>query len=270
MWSSVTPAYAGGVTNDGGTTLEGTPNPEAPNPQPPIVQKLRIRYAKRGRMRFTSHRDFGRAFERAIRRAALPIGHSSGYTPHPKISYAGASPTGAASEAEFLEIGLTRPMEPDEVREALDTALPEGLDVLDVVVSPGGALADLLQGSRWLIELPEVTVEDAEQAVRRFLERDEVLVERMMKRGLRTFDCRAAVIRLGLHDQVGQDECAILDVVVRHDIPSVRPDDVISGLRNLCGLPIERAPLATRSIQGPLDEQTGVVGDPLASDRDAL
>ena len=257
------------MTNDGSTTLEGTPNPEAPNPQLPIVQKLRIRYAKRGRMRFTSHRDFGRAFERAIRRAGLPIGYSSGYTPHPKISYAGASPTGAASEAEFLEIGLTRPMEPTDVRTALDEALPPGLDVVDVVVSPGGALADLLQASRWFIELPEVSREAAHAAVAAFLAREEVLVERMTKRGLRTFDCRAAVIRLDVDDRSGTDGCAILDVVVRHDTPSVRPDDVISGLRTLCGLPIEKAPLATRSDQGPLDEQTGVVGDPLASDRDA-
>ncbi|WP_313408264.1 TIGR03936 family radical SAM-associated protein [Aeromicrobium sp.] len=257
------------MTNDGSKTLEGTPNPEAPNPQLPIVQKLRIRYAKRGRMRFTSHRDFARAFERAIRRAALPIGHSSGYSPHPKISYANASPTGAASEAEFLEIGLTRPMEPGDVQAALDEALPQGLDVVDVVVSPGGALADRLQASRWLIELPEVSVEAARAAVGIFLERDEVLVERMMKRGLRTFDCRAAVVSLGVSDRVGADECAILDVVVRHDTPSVRPDDVISGLRTLCGLPIEKAPLATRSDQGPLDERTGTVGDPLAPDRDA-
>lgn len=258
------------MSDDGSTTLEGTPNPEAPNPQPPIVQKLRIRYAKRGRMRFTSHRDFARAFERAIRRAALPIGHSSGYSPHPKISYANASPTGAASEAEFAEIGLTRPMEPDVVRAALDEALPDGLDIVDVVVSPGGALADLLQGSRWLIELPEVSAEDARAAVDTFLSLDEVLVERMMKRGLRTFDCRSAVITLRVDDRVGTGGCAILDVVVRHDIPSVRPDDVITGLRTLCGLPIEKAPLATRSSQGPLDEQTGTVGDPLATGRDAL
>lgn len=257
------------MTNDGSTTLEGTPNPEAPNPQLPIVQKLRIRYAKRGRMRFTSHRDFGRAFERAIRRAGLPIGYSSGYTPHPKISYAGASPTGAASEAEYLEIGLTRPMDPADARAALDEALPPGLDIVDVVVSPGGALADLLQGSRWHIELPEVSREAALASVETFLARDEVLVERMTKRGLRTFDCRAAVITLRVDDRAGSEGCAILDLVVRHDIPSVRPDDVISGLRTLCGLPIEKAPLATRSDQGPLDEQTGVVGDPLASDRDA-
>lgn len=257
------------MSNDGSRTLEGTPNPEAPNPQLPIVQKLRLRYAKRGRMRFTSHRDFARAFERAIRRAGLPIGHSSGYTPHPKISYAGASPTGAASEAEFAEIGLTRPMDPAEVRAALDAALPDGLDVVDVVVSPGGALADLLEASRWSIELPEVSPEAAQAAVEVFLARDEVLVERMMKRGLRTFDCRAAVVRLDVDDRAGAQGCAILDVVVRHDTPSVRPDDVITGLRTLCGLPIEKAPLATRSDQGPLDVRTGTVGDPLATGRDA-
>lgn len=255
--------------SDGSTTPEGTPNPEAPNPQLPIVQRLRIRYAKRGRMRFTSHRDFGRAFERAIRRAGLPIGYSSGYTPHPKISYAGASPTGAASEAEYLEIGLTRPMDPEEARVALDEALPDGLDVVAAVVSPGGALADLLTASRWRIELPDVPVPAAEAAVADFLARDEVTVERMTKRGLRSFDCRAAVVSLTVDVPSAGASCAILDLVVRHDTPSVRPDDVITGLRTLCGLPLEKAPLATRSDQGPLDVQTGTVGDPLAPDRDA-
>lgn len=251
------------------TTLEGTPNPEAPNPQLPIVQRIRIRYAKRGRMRFTSHRDFGRAFERAVRRANIPIGYSSGYTPHPKISYAGASPTGAASEAEYLEIGLTRPVDPDEVRAALDEALPKGLDVIDAVVSPGGSLADRLVASRWLIDLPDVPVAAARTAVETFLARSEVVVERMTKRGMRQFDCRAAVVGLRAEPGSAGDECAILDVVVRHDSPSVRPDDVISGLRIWCGLTLEKSPLATRSDQGPLDERLGSVGDPLAPDRDA-
>ena len=72
------------------------------------MQRLRIRYAKRGRLRFTSHRDFSRAFERAIFRARIPMAYSSGFNPHPRISYAGASPTGSASEAEYLEIGARR------------------------------------------------------------------------------------------------------------------------------------------------------------------
>src|SRR5438309_8099794 len=93
--------------------------PEGP-PPPPVVQRLRIRYAKRGRLRFTSHRDFARAFERALRRAAVPMAYSAGFTPHPKVSYAGAAPTGVASEAEYLEIGLAERREPEAVREALD------------------------------------------------------------------------------------------------------------------------------------------------------
>src|SRR5436309_9026526 len=85
-----------------------------------IVQRLRIRYAKRGRMRFTSHRDVARALERALRRAALPMAYSAGFSPHPKVSYAGASPTGVASEAEYLEIGLAERCDPDVVRRSLD------------------------------------------------------------------------------------------------------------------------------------------------------
>ena len=252
------------------STLEGTPNPEAPNPQLPIVQKLRIRYAKRGRLRFTSHRDFARAFERAVRRARVPIAFSSGYSPHPKISYANASPTGAATEAEYLEIGLTRECDPDAVRADLDASLPPGLDVLEVVVAGQGSLADRLQASEWSIELGGVDVAAASAAVEAFLAADVVEVERMTKRGLRTFDARADVLALdAVAGHRGDVPCAILKVVIRHDTPSVRPDDVLAGLRSRGGLQVEQTPVATRSAQGPLDQSTGMVGDPLAFDRDA-
>lgn len=252
------------------STLEGTPNPEAPNPQLPTVQKLRIRYAKRGRLRFTSHRDFARAFERAVRRARVPIAFSSGYSPHPKISYANASPTGAATEAEYLEIGLTRECDPDAVRADLDASLPPGLDVLEVVVAGQGSLADRLQASEWTIELGGVDVAAASAAVEAFLGADVVEVERMTKRGLRTFDARADVLALdAVAGHQGDVPCAILKVVIRHDTPSVRPDDVLAGLRSRGGLQLEQTPVATRSAQGPLDLSTGMVGDPLASDRDA-
>ena len=258
------------MAEDGSTTLKGTPNPEAPNPQLPIVQKLRIRYAKRGRLRFTSHRDFSRAFERAVRRAGIPIAFSSGFTPHPKISYANATPTGAASEAEYLEIGLTRACDPDRVRAALDDSLPPGLDVVEVVVAGQGSLADRLEASAWTIRLPDVTLQEARRAVDAFLSADLVEVQRMTKRGLRTFDARAAVLALEVAETGPTEQaCAILTMVVRHETPSVRPDDVLAGLRSRGGLELERTPVATRSAQGPIEAETGMVGDPLALDRDA-
>jgi len=225
-------------------------------------------------MRFTSHRDFGRAFERAVRRAGLPVAYSSGFSPHPRLSYAGASPTGAASSAEYLEIALTRPCDPDVVRSSLDSALPDGLDVMAVVVADSGALADRLEASQWHLTLPAVTVDAATAAIDAFMAADAVQVTRMTKKGLRTFDCRAAVVRLTAGPAAatsGGDEgpCAILDLVLRHGTPSVRPDDVLAGLDEVAGFRPPVPALLDRVAQGPLDAATGTVGDPLRPDRDA-
>ena len=240
-----------------------TPQPQ-PEQQAPPVQRLRIRYAKRGRLRFTSHRDFSRAFERAVFRARVPMAYSSGFNPHPRISYAGAAPTGAASEAEYLEVGLAQVTDPDDVRRALAEAMPDGLDVLEVVVSGGGSLADRLEASRWSVAValpPEVV----DPAVAAFLAAESVPVERMTKKGLRTFDCRQAVVALTLVLEGPGDPggSSVLDLTLRHTVPAVRPDDVLTGLGAVAGLRPDSPPLLTRLRQGPLDPVTGEVGDPL-------
>jgi radical SAM-linked protein len=237
---------------------------DQPEQQAPPVQRLRVRYAKRGRLRFTSHRDFSRAFERAVFRARVPMAYSSGFNPHPRISYAGAAPTGSASEAEYLELALAQVVVPADVHAMLDEALPPGLDVLEVVESPGGSLSDLLEGSRWRIVLA-VGRDVAEDAVTRFLAADEALVERMTKKGMRQFDARGAVVALALVDDTDAagEGRTTLDVVLRHGTPAVRPDDVLRGLATVAGLDAGEAPLMTRLEQGPL-LASGAVGDPLA------
>jgi len=233
---------------------------EQPEQQAPPVQRLRVRYAKRGRLRFTSHRDFSRAFERALVRARIPMAYSSGFNPHPRISYAGASPTGAASEAEYLEIGLAETVDPDRLADDLDRALPDGLDVLEVVAAAPGSLADRLEASRWQIDV-SLPVDAVAPAVTAFLAAPSVSVERMTKKGLRTFDSRAAVLAL---EVAAYDEGSRLEAVLRHTVPAVRPDDVLAGLRAAGGLEEPGAPLVTRLQQGPLEEATGEIGDPLS------
>ena len=232
---------------------------QQPEQQAPPVQRLRIRYAKRGRMRFTSHRDFSRAFERAVFRARIPMAYSSGFNPHPRISYAGAAPTGSASEAEYLEIALAQVVTPSDVERELAEALPDGLDILEVVEAAGGSLPDRLEASHWQIDLAEPEGQVA-PAVARFLAEESVRVERMTKKGLREFDCRAAVVALGV---TAGERGARLDLVLRHAVPAVRPDDVLAGLAAAAGLELGEAPLLTRLAQGPLDEATRTVGDPL-------
>ncbi|MFY1672665.1 TIGR03936 family radical SAM-associated protein [Plantactinospora sp. WMMB334] len=252
-------------------TISRKPQPEGG--QAPVVQRIRIRYAKRGPLRFTSHRDFARAFERALRRAGVPVAFSQGFTPHPKISYASAAPTGVASEAEYLEIGLQQPVEPAALRSALDAALSPGLDILDAVVASGGSLADRIDTSRWRVELPGVGPDVLHAAVSAFLDASEVLVERMTKQGRRVFDTRAAVVGIDVIERteapsgVAGIPCAILEMVVRQVTPSVRPDDVLSGLRVVADLEPPVPPQATRLAQGTLAAQ-GEIVDPLEADRD--
>lgn len=218
------------------------------------MQRLRMKYAKRGRLRFTSHRDFSRAFERAIFRARVPMAYSSGFNPHPRISYAGAAPTGAASEAEYVEIMLSEVVDPAATMALLDEALPDGLDLIDVVESAGGSLADRLQASAWRIDI-EAPAAQIESSVAAFLAAPEVTVERMTKRGLRTFDARAAVVSLTA-------EAGGVALVLRHQELAVRADDVINGLKSF-GLQPVTVPLLNRLSQGPFDEATGTIGDPL-------
>jgi len=227
-------------------------------------------------LRFSSHRDFQRALERALRRANIPMAYSAGFSPHPRISYANAAPTGAASEAEYVEIQLARRCDVEQIRVALDRALPDGLDITQAVEAGPGALADRLQASVWRIELGGLDESDTssgviQDVVDRFLAAERVEVQRMTKAGLRTFDAREAIVGIEVEDVGGSSvgpACAILKMVVRHSTPAVRPDDVLSAFRAVADFAPPSPPLVTRLAQGLLDEVDGSVTDPLVPDRD--
>ena len=241
--------------------------PEGPPPAP-AVQKLRVRYAKRGRLRFSSTRDFQRALERALRRADVPMAFSAGFHPHPRVSYANAAPTGTASEAEYFEISVTERVDPESVRAALDEALPPGLDVLEVVEASAGTHADPRQASDRVLEFRGLPQAELESAVAALVARDRVEVTRTFKTGPKTFDVRSALVSVDT-SRSADDTCAILRVVVRHTTPAVRPDDILTALRAVTELAPPTPPLVTRLAQGPLHDATAGVADPLAADKDA-
>ena len=274
--------------------------PDPTPPTSPAVQHLVVRYAKRGKMRFASHRDVARAFERGVRRAGLPIAYSAGFTPHPKISYAGGAPTGAASEAEYLSLALTARQAETQVCQRLNAALPDGIDVIDVTegslggsVPPKGDLGEVippdgapgasggaspragtpfghLEASEWRVVLPGVEPAAAQRAVAGFLALGEAPVERLTDKGVRRLDARAAVLEMdvvetgsaepdgGQHAAAtGHQDCAILRMVVLHTAPAVRPEDILTALREQEGIVASSPPMTTRLAQGPQALLTG-------------
>jgi radical SAM-linked protein len=274
---------------------------EAANPAPPTVARVRVRFAKRGRLRFLSHRDVARSVERAVRRAGIPVSHSHGFSPHPRLSWIGAAPTGVASEAEYMEFGLTRPLDPGTLARMLDDALPDGLDVLAAAVAEGTPLAERIDASEWRIALPGVAPDDLRRAVTALQAADAVVVERVTPSGRRDIDVRGALVEVAVsveevlaepppaptaaapHDPSpapsggtpaapgsslppGARVCAILTAVVRQTTPAVRPDDVLGALDVVAGLKPPVPAKATRMAQGLLDDR-GRLADPLGPDR---
>ncbi|MDT3445378.1 MULTISPECIES: TIGR03936 family radical SAM-associated protein [unclassified Pseudofrankia] len=237
--------------------------PDGPPPPPPVA-RVRLRFAKRGRLRFLSQLDLARSFERGLRRARVPIAFSAGFSPHPKVSWVGGVPTGAASEAEYVELALAEDVDPEALRVALDAALPPGFDLLACVPAEGGPLAGRIEASRWSVRVPGVPAEDVSRALDALLARESLEVERRTKSGRALVDVRRAVIcgvcRASAHD------CAILDVVVRHTTPAVRPDDVLTALGVVAVPPLTFPvpPEPTRLEQG-LIRVDGTLADPLAA-----
>ena len=141
------------------------------------------------------------------------------------------------------------------MRDRLNAALPDGIDVIAVAEDTGGLPASRLTASEWQIALPGLPLDDVVPVVRKFLALTEAPVERLTSKGMRRMDARAAVVSL---EVLGDTRSSMLRMVVRHTVPSVRPDDVLNALRDVSDVFPAGLPLMTRLAQGALGE-SGVV-----------
>jgi radical SAM-linked protein len=164
--------------------------------------RLRVRYAKLGKIRFISHRDTARVWERALRRAGVPVASSEGFTPRPRVSFGLALPTGAESIAEYLDLELVEGADPGDVEplaERLTAVLPGGFTaLLATTIEPGtGSLQDLVTSVTW--ELSTSAVAEASfvsTAADRLLSAAALPLERERKGERRVDDVRPLIVSL--------------------------------------------------------------------------
>jgi len=133
---------------------------------------VRVAFTKHGKVRFISHRDVARAFERAFRIEALPLSFTQGFSPRPKVSFGLALSVGHESEAEYLDVELATPIPLGPLPARLTGALPEGIEVIAVepLVDRAPALQEAVGAVEWEIEVfadaPEVDASPAAMAAR--------------------------------------------------------------------------------------------------------
>lgn len=198
------------------------------------VTRYRLRFAKLGKVRFTSHRDVARMWERALRRARLPVAYTQGFSPRPKLSFGLALPTGHESLAEYLDVELAEGgsdgPEPAELPSLLSPELPVGVDVLAAApVEPGGgSLQQSVHSCSWRIEVHDLAPAPARTLVDAALAADEIVVTRQRKGRDVTDDLRPAVLSVAV---VGPTPTGVeLDAELAVHPRSVRPGELLRAL----------------------------------------
>jgi radical SAM-linked protein len=187
--------------------------------------KLRLRYSKLGKVRFVSHRDGARLWERALRRVSFPVAYTEGFTPRPKLSFGMALPTGAESVAEYIDIdlvvGVSIDLDDPTVIDGISDALPVGMDVQVIAErDPSrGSLQTEVTSTTWELAGPGIEPELLEPAAKQILAADELLVERERKGQRRIDDVRPLIRNLG-PDSSGTRFVAELNTVGRALRPS--------------------------------------------------
>ena len=165
--------------------------------------RLRIRFTKLGKVRFLGHRDLARIWERTLRRAELSVAYSEGFSPRPKLSFGLALSTGYESDGEYLDVELD-PSAPSPQLAALpgrlSALLPEGIDATAAceVSRSEPSLQQAVTSCSWLIEVVDVSVSDAADAVDRALAASELMHTRERKGKEVTDDLRPYLLDLTL------------------------------------------------------------------------
>jgi radical SAM-linked protein len=194
------------------------------------VQRLRLVFSMDPMLRFISHLDLAKAWERTFRRADLPMAFSQGFHPQPKMQFAAALPVGVQGVAELLDLWLVERLSPDTFKNRVVPVLPPGLHLVDVREVPLKApalLAALLSGE-YEACFENVTLGDLQAAVTDFLARERVIVTRQSKKRAKDVDIRPLVESL---DAVESEGRACLRMVLSHRAgASVRAFDVIAAL----------------------------------------
>ncbi|MTV48032.1 DUF2344 domain-containing protein [Heliobacillus mobilis] len=206
------------------------------------MYRIRIAFSKQDPVRWLSHLDTQKAFERALRRAEIPLAFSEGFNPHPKIAFASALAVGIVSLGEYADIELAEDMAPETVKEKLQQAMPEGFGVRAVKKVPQGtqALMAAVNRAQYRVRVPLTKeIEDGmvKAALDKSLAEEAWLVEREGKKGRSTKDIRGGIYQLSGHIVEGH---LVLEMVVQTGSEgNVRPEEVLEIVVRTGSLPVD-------------------------------
>jgi radical SAM-linked protein len=198
---------------------------------PEEKRRLRLRFSKAGKIRFTSHRDVARIWERAFRRSGLPVAYSQGFVPHPLVSFGLALPTGCESDGEYLDVRLGAASAGEtpvaQMPAALSALLPDGIEVqvAAFVAETEGSLQQEVASCTWELEVLSVPDEGLAERVENLLAAPVLTVRRERKGRPTDDDVRPAILALSTTGSLGHLQAELATRPL-----GARPGDLMTAL----------------------------------------
>ncbi len=196
------------------------------------MQRVRLRFGREGPVRFISHLDTVRCWDRVFRRAFIPLEYSQGFTPHPKIAVAAPLAVGFTSEAELMDIWVRKWLPPESVVMMARSQLPVGFVLFDAWEVPTGApaLQTMIRMARYCcVAWHDGGVSGAVDATRAFLQAETAIHQFVRGDEVKSTDLRPHVRTITV-EQRPDDWCSIEMLVNIGQEGSARPDHVLAAL----------------------------------------
>lgn len=212
------------------------------------VQRMRVTFGRGAQLRFITHLDLMRFWERALRRAEVDVAYSEGFSPHPQISLAAPLPVGVTSRGEIMDIFLASQTSADSLRQALAPQLPPGLCINSVTDVPLNlpSIQSQLRAAEYEVALPDdFDAAALQRRIAELLALDELPWTQQREKETKTYDLRPLIFALALRSPC---KTHLLTMRLRADNEATgRPDQVVAALGLAAGLPIERTLLSLSS-----------------------
>lgn len=211
------------------------------------VQRLRVTFSRATEVKYITHLDLMRFWERALRRAGLALAYSEGFSPHPQISLAAPLPVGVTSRGELMDIYLTEQVSLGHFLCVIDHELPRGLTVTDVqeVDMALPSMQSQMRAAEYRVALPpETDMSELAEQVATLLARPSIPWQHQREKDVRSYDLRPLILDLCCERE---PEGAMLRMRLLADNSAAgRPDQVLLAL-GFRGLPVERIALILAS-----------------------
>ncbi|VYT26135.1 Uncharacterised protein [uncultured Blautia sp.] len=167
--------------------------------------KVRIKFSKQGPVKFVGHLDTMRYFQKAIRRAGLPVAFSGGYSPHMIMSFAAPLGVGTTSKGEYFDVEFTEVISTKEIVERLNGTMAEGMQVLSARRVEDGKASKamaLVAAADYYVEFREgkEPKSDWKDKISQFLSQEEILVTKKTKKSEKEVNIRPFIYKMELHE----------------------------------------------------------------------